>query len=190
MPGREDNPFDLTENPRIRGSRPPDHDGIASGFPNHAHRILRRANIAIADHGNPHRLLHRGDHLPVGAPAIPLHARPRMNRNRFDPELVGHARHVHGDDIVLIPAGTHFDRDVEFANSGAHGERNSFSSCGKSRSKPRAAAFHHFFHGQAEVDVNLVEPKLLDVSAAADAITPGSGAKNLRGDWMFVRVGK
>ena len=54
--------------------------------------------------------------------AISLHARARMNRNRFDPDLLGHARHVHGDDIVFVPAGTNLDRERN-THRGANGTK-------------------------------------------------------------------
>ena len=46
---------------------------------------------------------------PIRRACIALHARARMNGDRFDPDLFRHARHIHGDDIVFVPAGANFD---------------------------------------------------------------------------------
>jgi len=52
---------DLAEDPRVRRRGAADHDGVASGFSDHAGGILRSANVAIADDGNSHSLFHIAD---------------------------------------------------------------------------------------------------------------------------------
>src|SRR5579872_6906936 len=66
---------DLAENPRIIGSGAANHHGVAAGFAEHAHGVLRRIDIAVADHRHAHGALDVTNHVPIGAPGVALLAR-------------------------------------------------------------------------------------------------------------------
>ena len=109
------------------------------------------------------------DHLPIGRSAISLHARARMNGNRFDTDLFRHARHVHGDDIVLVPAGANFDRKRNASRRREQPE-TICRDAAKSRSKPEPPHFTTFFTGQPRL-MSIWSKPSSSVSAAAFAIT-------------------
>src|SRR5271154_6254508 len=56
---------DLAEDPRIRRCGAADHHGIATSFCDHAHGILRSANVAVSDYWNTDSLLHVANYRPI-----------------------------------------------------------------------------------------------------------------------------
>ncbi len=163
----------MAEDPRIGGGSAADHHRIAAGLLDHAQGIGRAFDIAIADHGHAHGLLHLANHVPIGHAIQTLQARARVHGDGFDAEVFGHARYVYRDDGFFVPAGLggagHLhavDRGVVPAgadlnrewdgNGAAHGGEN-FSQERQIAQQTRAAALHHFFRRAAEVDIDDVE---------------------------------
>src|SRR5579862_2925492 len=99
----------LRENPGIGGSGAANHHGIAIGFGHDARSILRRLDVAIANHRYFHGLLYRGDDLPVGTAGIALDARTRMDGYRFDAQRLRQPGHFHRNDGLVVPAGAQLD---------------------------------------------------------------------------------
>src|SRR5580658_7211500 len=76
---RREKLLNLPEDPWIGGCRAPNHDRVAARLPHHPKRILRRDDIAVADHRDvAHRSLHFRDARPIGLAAVTLLARTRM----------------------------------------------------------------------------------------------------------------
>src|SRR6202790_1863692 len=113
----------LPKDPRIGGGGAADHDGIAAGFADHALGVLGRVNVAIADDGNFHRLLHGGNDTPVGSACVALQPRARMDSDAFDAEAFRHFGDLDGNDGVFVPAGAEFDGYPDF-DGGAAGFEN------------------------------------------------------------------
>ena len=92
---------DLTEDPGIVGGGAADHHGVASRFAQHAHGVFGRVDIAVADHGHAHGLLHVTDDVPIGAACVPLRARARMNRDPFDADSrrILHRTQIQGETV-------------------------------------------------------------------------------------------
>src|ERR1700680_4642267 len=99
----------LPKNPGIGGGGAADHDGVAAGFADHALGVFGRVDVAIADDGNFHRLLHGGNDTPVGGACVALNARARMDSDAFDAEAFRHFGDLDGNDGVFVPAGAEFD---------------------------------------------------------------------------------
>ena len=176
---------DLAEDPGVRRRGAADHDGIASGFGNHANGILWRANVTIANNRDAHGLFHIADYAPIRCAAIALHASARMNGDCFDAGLLGHLGDVNCDDIVLVPAGTNFDRERD-SDNGANGAEENFE-MRQVAQKARAAALDDFFHRTAEIDVHVVEAEILGEGGGGSHHF-GIRAEDLRGDGMLVVV--
>src|SRR5438309_10489840 len=62
----------LAEYPWIRGSRASDHHSITPGLRHHGDGIFRRADIAVAHHGNLNGVLNSGNPVPARVAAISL----------------------------------------------------------------------------------------------------------------------
>ena len=76
----------LAEDPGIGTGAAADHDGVASGFADHAHRVLRRDDIAIADHRDFDGGFDFGDAAPIGFTGVPLLASTRMQGDGVRPQ--------------------------------------------------------------------------------------------------------
>src|SRR5271170_7223885 len=61
---------DLAEDPGIGGCGAADHDGVAIGFGDHAHGVLRSANVAIADDRNFYGGFYVTNHVPVSGAGV------------------------------------------------------------------------------------------------------------------------
>ena len=149
---------DLAENPGIVGRGASDHHGVASGFAQHAHRVFGRVDVAVADDGHAHGLLHIANDVPIGAPGVSLRARARMNGDAFDADLFGQARDFRGNDAVFIPSGANLDGHRN-SHGGAHGSEDLLEPL-QIAQQARAAALDHFSRGAAEVDVHDVEAQV------------------------------
>src|SRR6202030_4219578 len=73
--------FDLAEDPGIGRSPTADHDGVATGFTQHALRVRWSADIAVSDDRDAHGLLDCANHVPVRRSLVALPACARMHRN-------------------------------------------------------------------------------------------------------------
>src|SRR5580704_12535930 len=83
--------FDLAENPGIRRRHAADHDCIASSLRDHGAGVLRRADVAIADHRNLYRILDGGDPFPASLTAITHLASAGVQSDRGQTAIFGHA---------------------------------------------------------------------------------------------------
>src|SRR5207244_7748977 len=79
--------LDLAENPGIGRCRAADHDRITSGLGDHGAGVFRRADIAVADHGNFYRILDGGDPIPAGLAAVALLASASVRSEEHTSEL-------------------------------------------------------------------------------------------------------
>src|SRR3984957_10806804 len=87
--------LDLPEDPGIRGRGSSDHHRVATSLRDHGAGVLRRADIAIADDGDLHRVFDRGNPLPARVAAVTLLTRARMERNGCEATGFRHAGQFH-----------------------------------------------------------------------------------------------
>src|SRR5580658_278381 len=117
----------LPKNPGVGGRSAADHHGVAAGFADHPFGVFRRVDVAIADDGNLHRLLHGGDDAPVSRASVALRSRARVDRDAFDSHVFSHLSDLNRDDGLVVPPGAELDRKWD-ANGSTNGAENSPSS--------------------------------------------------------------
>ena len=76
--------LDLAENPRPALRRAADHDGIGAGVFEHVSGFFRRGDVAVGDHRDRNRLLHRRDGVVFGIAGVDAGARAAMHGERLD----------------------------------------------------------------------------------------------------------
>ena len=103
----------LAEDPGVGGGGAADHDGVATGVAAHAHGVFGGDDVTITDNRNFYRLFNVGDAGPIGASGVALFARPRMEGDGGDADVLRHAGDFDVDQFAVIPAGAEL-----------HGQRN------------------------------------------------------------------
>ena len=106
LAGREE-VRDLTEDPRPPLGATADHQRIGRGLGQHPSCLLGRADVAVGDDRNPHRLLDRGDRFVLGHALEAILAAPAMHGQGGDARVLGDARDAHA--IAFGPRPTRAD---------------------------------------------------------------------------------
>ena len=152
-------PVDLSKQPGISLSPPARHYRVAAGFPQHAHRVRAGKNIAIAEHGDGHRLLHLPDDTPVRLAGVKLIPGAGVDGDSLRPVVLTDFGDFHGVDAVRIPAGADFRRHRQ---AGSIRRRpHDFPQQGRFPHQGAALPRSGDFRGRAaEIQVNELKPRL------------------------------
>src|SRR5271168_1225385 len=150
----------LREDPRVGGGGAADHHGVAAGFAHHARSVFRSVDVAVANHGNFHRVFYGGDDVPVGGAGVALRARARVDGHALDADAFGEFGDIDGDNGILVPAGAQLDGERDF-HCRTHGAEDIFQQR-QIAQESGAAALHDLFGGAAEVDVHGIETEVFD----------------------------
>ena len=68
-------------------------------------------DVAVGDHGDAHRLLHRADRVVLGVARVHAGARAPVHGERLDAVILGDARDAQRIAVLLVPAGADLERD-------------------------------------------------------------------------------
>ena len=168
------------------GSAAADHHRVAAGLRNHGGSVFRRAHIAVADDGNCHRVLHRGNPLPVRLSAVALLAGASVQGDRSQPAVLGHLREVDVDNFLVAPAGAELHREW-YGHGRAHRLEDVADERQVAQQSRAAIALHDLLCRTAQVQIDHVEAQVLD-HARRVRQRRGIAAEQLRRDGMFVAV--
>ena len=120
-----------------------------------------RADVAVADHGNLHRIFYRGDPLPARVAAVAHFAGAGVQRNRRQAARFRHARQFHADDLFVIPSRAEFHGEGNL-----HGAAHRFENLADRRQIAQQAgasvALHDFFRRAAQIQIDQIEAQALD----------------------------
>src|SRR5438309_770584 len=98
----------LREEPRIEQRAAADGESGATRLTEHARCIVERAHVAVANDRDALDGFHHGpDAGEVNRPAKTLFARPAVDRQSRDPDLLESASEVRGAPILFVPAKPH-----------------------------------------------------------------------------------
>jgi hypothetical protein len=160
---------DLPEQPGSAIAAATDHDPVRARLIQRGVRILRRADVAVDDHGDADRRLDRADEAPIGAALVHLVAGAAMDGDHSRPEILRDPREFGGVQAVVAPAHPHLQRDRDrygFDNAG-NDLRGEFQ---VAHQRGPGVAAGHLAHRAAHVDVDdrgaaiLGEPRASPIS--------------------------
>ena len=101
----------LAKDPWIRRCCAANHHGVAARGFDHRGCIFRRADVAVADDGQPDGVLHRRNPLPSGFAGVALLTRPSMQSDGVQPAIFCELRQLDTDDVGVVPAHPKLDRE-------------------------------------------------------------------------------
>ena len=133
--------------------RPADHDAVRPGLPLYADQIAGGADVAVGDDGNLHRLLHVANDAPVGVSTVILFPGAAMDGNGIHPRRFGPLGHLHGVDVIGVPADAHLHRERKLYRPANSGE-NSLCQCRIPEQRRPGSAPHNFRRGTAHVKID------------------------------------
>ena len=113
---------DLRKQPGIPLRSTGNQHRVAAGLVHHPQRVRAAAHVAVAEHRHRHALLHLPDDAPVRMPGVLLHAGAPVHRDGRRARLLTDLRHLHGVDVLRIPAraNLHRHRNVHCVHHGPH----------------------------------------------------------------------
>src|SRR5262249_53116582 len=144
--------------------------------------VFRRANVAVANDRKLYGGLDCGNPFPARIPTITLLARARVHGDGIQTTVFGHAREVHADNVVVVPAEAKLygERNLHGCADGfkdAANDRQIFQQAGA------AIAFDYSFGRTSEVEVDEVEACIFDnLGGLRERVR--IAAKELGRDWM------
>lgn len=109
------------EQPRVAQGSPAHHQAVTTGGLHHGQGVLGRGKVAVAQHRNGHRLLHRRDHREVNARLVHLLPGAGVHDHGRGPRRLTGLGHLYGGAVGLVPPGPHFYGDGAAAAVFHHG---------------------------------------------------------------------
>src|SRR6185503_15968018 len=111
----------LIEDPRLAERAASNHDARAARHALHAHRVLRRLDVAVPQHRDLERRDHGRDLLPPRRAAVHLRARARVEREHARPSVLHTQRDADGIAHLLVPSAPrlHGDGQMRRTRNGA-----------------------------------------------------------------------
>jgi hypothetical protein len=165
-PGAVERRDQVGEEPRPPQAAPADDDPVAARPPHHPHRVVRRPDVAVAQHRDPggHGLPQPRDRVPVRLPAVVLRGGAAVQRDGGDALLHRDTPGVEVRQVVVVDAlaRLHRHRQPARAARARHGgaqdgaQQRAFVRQGRAAAPPR-----HLRHRAAEVEVDVVGEVLL-----------------------------
>ena len=102
---------ELAEQPRPAQATAPDHDPGTSGLLDHPHRVIRRPDVAVAQHRQWREILDESrDGLPLRFTRIHLQRRAGVQRHPCHAGICGDPGSVTVGQVVLVDAHPHLHR--------------------------------------------------------------------------------
>ena len=94
--------------PRVAQRRPGDHHAVAAGLLHHGQSVLGGVDVAVAQHGNLHGLLHPADDVQINARGVHLLPGAGVDGHQHGARLLAGFGALHGRHMVGVPALAHF----------------------------------------------------------------------------------
>ena len=160
---------DLAEDPWPALRSAADHHCVGPGVIQHEFRALRRIDIAVCDHRNAYRCLHRGNRVVFGQAGVLLIAGAAVHRERCDAATFCDARDAQRVAMFAIPASADLQRDRNTRIDRIHHRRQDARDqrliAQQRRASPGVA---DFLRWATHVDID-------DLRALLDVVTRGIG---------------
>ena len=176
----------LADQPRLAIGTAPDHHAVRTALQQRRLGILDRADVAIDDHRQLHRVLNAAHEGPIGGAAVELAAGAAVHGYQVHAFAFGNARQFRRVQAVVIPAHPHLERDGQFhrLHRGANKLRRQRQIAHQRRS---GVAVDHLLHRAAHVDVDDRRALLLvELGGFGHAFRLATG--QLHGDGLLARV--
>jgi hypothetical protein len=171
----------VAEDPRIAERAAADHDAGTAGVVTHAHDVLRRADVAVADDRDIECLDDARDLVPVGPAGKHLGTRPRMQRERAGARVL----HPQGDADriarVLAPPASGLDRHGQMRGPDDRAD-DAIDEPEVAQASGPAVPLHDFLHRTTEVDIDELGSVVLGDQGSRLGHRSRIGAVDLDGD--------
>ena len=177
---------DLAKNPRIRRRGAANHHRIAMRLGHQRACIFRRANIAVPNHRNRHRLLDGANPFPPRLAGVALFAGARMQRHSIQSARLRQPRQLHAHNAVIVPSHAKLHRERN-RHRRSHPLKDARNQRQVAQQSTAAVAAHNPFRRASQVQIHNVEARIFH-NARRLRQCLWIGAEQLRRDRMLVFV--
>src|SRR5581483_1574175 len=144
------------------------------------------SNIAVADHGNFHGILHCRDPLPARVAAITLLTSSSVQRDSAQPTILGHLRQFDTYNLFVVPSDAELHRKRNLHRRAYRFKNRPDARQIAKQSRP-AIALHYFLRWTSEVQIDKIETEVFhDACGVCHHLR--IAAEKLRGDRMLIFV--